>query len=139
MVLLEMLQDSVVVGSESGESISINWWMWIAFGELLLIIRLLYGKRNSRRRAFSSDDLQSNILDRAKANDIDMNGVMASITSSRELYKLLSGKCHPDRFLDATIKKKAEEIFQEISSNKRNYSKLLELKEIAQSELNIKL
>jgi hypothetical protein len=139
MVLLEILQDSVVVGSESGESISINWWMWIAFGELLLIIRLLYGKRNSRRRAFSSDDLQSNILDRAKANDIDMNGVMASITSSRELYKLLSGKCHPDRFLDATIKKKAEEIFQEISSNKRNYSKLLELKEIAQSELNIKL
>ena len=75
----------------------------------------------------------------SKETEIDMDSLMDSIHKSRDLYKKLSSKCHPDRFTDKEFSEKAEIIFQEITRNKRNYKKLLELKEIAQSQLNITL
>ena len=55
-----------------------------------------------------------------------------------QLYDELKVKCHPDRF--PTDKEKntiAENIFQEISKNKNNVKRLLELKEEASQKLNI--
>ena len=66
-----------------------------------------------------------------------MNNLMDSIHNSRNLYKELSKKCHPDRFINDPKQKIAEEIFQEISENERNFEKLSLLKLRAINELNI--
>lgn len=67
-----------------------------------------------------------------------MGNLMNSINNSSELYKELSRKCHPDRFVNSPDQKLAEEIFQEIARHKRNHEKLIALKERAIAELNIK-
>ena len=66
-----------------------------------------------------------------------MNNLMDSIHNSRNLYKELSKKCHPDRFINDPKQKIAEEIFQEISENERNFEKLSLLKQRAINELNL--
>lgn len=43
--------------------------------------------------------------------------------------------CHPDKFVNTSKEKIAEEIFQEISKNKRNYEELVMLKDSAINEL----
>ena len=40
-----------------------------------------------------------------------MNNLMDSMHKSRNLYKELSKKCHPDRFINNPKQKIAEEIF----------------------------
>jgi hypothetical protein len=50
----------------------------------------------------------------------------------------LKVKCHPDRFAtDAEKNVIAENIFQEITKNKTNVKRLIELKEEAKQKLNI--
>jgi curved DNA-binding protein CbpA len=68
-----------------------------------------------------------------------MNSLMDSINGSKDLYKELSRVCHPDRFTNSDKQKNAEEIFQEISKNKRDFNKLSELKKRVIAELNINL
>ena len=70
--------------------------------------------------------------------DIDFNNIINSSFNSIKLYDELKVKCHPDRF--PTDKEKnmlAENLFQEISKNKTNVKRLLELKEEAIQKLNI--
>ena len=62
---------------------------------------------------------------------------MNSITHSKELYKELSKKCHPDRFVNTHLQEVADKLFQEITANQRNHKRLTELKKQAQNELNI--
>ena len=62
------------------------------------------------------------------SGDIDMNNLMNSIHRSRELYKELSSKYHPDRFVNTPEYEIAEEIFQRISKNERNYKELTLIK-----------
>jgi flagellar biosynthesis/type III secretory pathway M-ring protein FliF/YscJ len=141
---LQQIKDTIQSSSHNGmselatkESESFNWWMIIAVVELLLILFLLLRlKKVHRENSLQNDGFDE--LRKAKSQDIDMTNLMNSINSSRDLYKELSKKCHPDRFQDETLKNKAENLFQDISKNKRNYGRLLELKEKAMKELDVK-
>ena len=112
-----------------------NYWFWIALGELCIII---YTAKNLfQKRKLSIDSKTEEILSNSKKSKFDMGNLLDNINKSRDLYKILSSKCHPDRFHDIEKNKKADEIFQEITRNKRNYGRLIELKELAKTELNI--
>ena len=111
-------------------------WFWFSIIELLLIIYLIY-KLKSKSKKVELTDLDTNKIINSKNNKIDMNNLMNSIHNSRTLYKELSKKCHPDRFINDPKQKNAEEIFQEITKNERNYEKLSSLKLRAENELNI--
>ncbi len=120
------------------EQISIihSIWFWFALTELIIIVFLIY-KLKSKNKVFELTDLETKHLKNSKNNKIDMNNLMDSIHNSRNLYKELSKKCHPDRFINDPKHKIAEEIFQEISENERNFEKLSLLKLRAINELNI--
>lgn len=111
-------------------------WFWFSIIELLLIIYLIY-KLKSKSKKVELTDLDTNKIINSKNNKIDMNNLMNSIHNSRTLYKELSKKCHPDRFINDPKQKNAEEIFQEITKNERNFEKLNSLKLRAENELNI--
>ena len=111
-------------------------WFWFSIIELLLIIYLIY-KLKSKSKKVELTDLDTNKIINSKNNKIDMNNLMNSIHNSRTLYKELSKKCHPDRFINDPKQKNAEEIFQGITKNERNFEKLNSLKLRAENELNI--
>lgn len=111
-------------------------WFWIAVVELILIIFLIY-KLKSKKSKSGLTDLETKQIKKSKNNTIDMDNLMNSIHNAKTLYKELSKKCHPTRFINNPLQKNAEEIFQEITKNKRNFEKLSKLKERAISELNI--
>lgn len=142
---LQQMKDSIPTSLQNGlndpvtnNSEDFNWWIIITFIELFLILILFIRLKKVRKENSMQND-GFDELRRAKSQDIDMTNLMNSINSSRDLYKELSRKCHPDRFHDEALKSKADNLFQEISDNKRNYNKLLELKETAVKELNINL
>jgi hypothetical protein len=60
------------------------------------------------------------------------------INKSKPLFKELSRKCHPDKFIDPVKKQKAESIYKEITEHKHNYNMLIQLKQRATEELDIK-
>jgi hypothetical protein len=111
-------------------------FMWIAIFELVLILLLVF-KLKSKKNKLALSELERDTVKSAKSTKIDMDGLMNSINSSRGLYKELSRKCHPDKFMNDPKQKKAEEIFQEISRHERNFEKLNLLKTKAINELNI--
>ena len=111
-------------------------WFWTAIVELVLILILVY-KLKSKKNIPELSDLDSKIIMDSKKNNIDMDNLINSIHNSRGLYKELSKKCHPDRFINDPKQKNAEEIFQEITKNERNFEKLNSLKLRAENELNI--
>jgi hypothetical protein len=111
-------------------------WFWIAIIELLLIFLLLYKLKSKKNKSQLSDFEKKNIKN-SRNNEIDMDNLMNSIHNSRTLYKELSKKCHPDRFVNHSKQKISEEIFQEISKNERNFDQLNLLKSRAITELNI--
>lgn len=126
---------SVSVVKENN-SILTSFWFWLAIVEfviiLLLLIRLRSRKTNLAFSNAGNDDVKN-----AKEKNINMDNLMDSINGSRELYKELSRKCHPDKFVNSSEQKIAEVLFQEISNNQRNFEKLSELKIRATNELNI--
>ena len=113
-----------------------SMWFWISLIELLLIIYLIY-KLKSKKKGIELTDLETKHIKDSKSNKIDMGNLMDSIHNSRNLYKELSKKCHPDRFINDPKQKIAEEIFQEITKYERNFEKLRSLKLRAENELNI--
>jgi len=112
---------------------STNYWFWIAIAEFVLILILLLLKIKKQQPS----TLEGKILDEAKDADIDFKNLLDSINNSETIYNLLKKKCHPDRFLNPDQNKIADALFQEITKNKRNYNKLLELKVEAEKQLNI--
>ena len=112
-------------------------WFWLALAELLIIIYLAYKVINRKKNQTFSDFTLDNFTKSRNAN-IDMNNLMDDINQSRDLYKKLSSLCHPDRFVNTAKEYISEEIFQEISKNKRNFEELTRLKERAIKELDIK-
>lgn len=131
-LLLQIKADNI-----AAETTSFSISFWIALAELLIIIFLFF-KLRKKNSNLKFGDVTKDKMRNAKKSDIDMNNLMNSINGSKELYKKLSRSCHPDRFINSDKQKKAEEIFQEISKNKRDYKILTELKEKAIVELNIK-
>lgn len=111
-----------------------NIWLWIALAELAVIVALVVlvsrktKKQNLLEQKFKADALQQ---------EIDMNDVMGNIFQAKQLYDQLKRSCHPDRFTDRELRLKADALFQQITENKRNYSRLQELKAQAEKELMI--
>jgi len=133
-----IIQDSIKVASKAITKVTetndtTNWWMWLAIVELgiiaYLILKEKFKSKVTAKQQFKSESLKQ---------DIDFNNIINSSFNSIKLYDELKVKCHPDRF--PTDKEKnmlAENLFQEISKNKTNVKRLLELKEEAIQKLNI--
>lgn len=133
-----IIQDSIALAGqaiskkiENGERI--NWWMWLAVAEFGIIAILLLKEqlkpKDTERQRFKSESLKQKI---------DFENIINSSFNSIQLYDELKVKCHPDRF--PTDKEKciiAENLFQEISKNKNNVKRLVELKEEAIKKLNV--
>jgi len=133
-----LIQDSLKVASEAitkstETSNQTNWWMWLAIAEFGIIAILILSKKLKPK-----DTARQKFKDESLRQDIDFGNIINSSFNSIQLYDELKVKCHPDRF--PTDKEKniiAENIFQEISKNKNNVKRLLELKEEAKEKLNI--
>ena len=66
-------------------------------------------KLKSKKKVRELSDLETKNIISSKKNNIDMDNLMNSIHNSRTLYKELSKKCHPDRFINDPKQKIAEE------------------------------
>lgn len=138
-ILLQLKTDNVVTETISNtDSNSHSIWFWIALAELIIIAFLIFTIKK-KKKDLKFADLSKDKIRNAKKSDIDMDNLMNSINSSKDLYKELSRTCHPDRFINSDKQKIAEEIFQEISKHKRDFKNLTELKQRAITELNINL
>lgn len=114
-------------------NILINWWMWIALGEFLLLIFILIKNRKKPNETIKQKMKRESLEDK-----IDFNNIINSSFNSKQLYDELKIKCHPDRFPTETEKNIiAVNLFQEITENKNNAKRLDELKNIAIQKLNI--
>ena len=133
-----LIQDSINVANKAISKISesdetTNIWMWIALAELViiayLILREKFKSKVSSKQQFKSESLKQ---------EVDFNNIINSSFNSEKLYDELKVKCHPDRFpMDNEKNLIAENIFQQITKNKTNVKRLLELKEEAIQKLNI--
>jgi hypothetical protein len=128
---IEIAQQAITKTTEISEPT--NWWMWLAIIELgivaFLIIKITLKPKNTAKQRFKTESLKQ---------DIDFNNIINSSFNATKLYDELKVKCHPDRF--PTDKEKniiADSLFQEISKNKTNVKRLIELKEEAIQKLNI--
>jgi len=133
-----LIQDSIKVAGKAISKVTeandnTNWWMWLAIVELGVIAYLIL-KEKLKSKVTAKQQFKSESL----KQDIDFNNIINSSFNSIKLYDELKVKCHPDRF--PTDREKniiAENLFQEISKNKTNVKRLLELKEEAIQKLNI--
>lgn len=133
-----LIQDSIKIAGQAitkttstGEQT--NWWMWLAIAEFgviaFLILKEQLKPKDTARQRFKDESLKQ---------EIDFGNIINSSFNSIQLYDELKVKCHPDRFpTDMEKNSIAENIFQEISKNKNNVKRLLELKEEAIQKLNI--
>ena len=138
-MLLQISNDTTSFNINNNVGTAINTlWFWISILEFLVILFLILRiiQINRKKKLAFSDVSEAN-KHFAKNTKIDMENIMDSINNSQVLYKELSKKCHPDRFVNTKEHDLAEKLFQEISLNKRNYQKLVELKVRAKSELQI--
>jgi len=133
--MTNILLQNIPVNNKTNLLIGYDVLLYTVCTQFVLIIILLIIIVKKKRSAIYSEVMQK--VKSSKSVNVDMDNVMNSILLSKDLFKQLSSKCHPDRFLDAELNAKANEIYQEITKNKRNYNKLLELKEIAINELKI--
>lgn len=129
-----ILQSKLLEKSDVNSS---NILLYLTFGELLIIFFLIIYIIHLRRKQ-TVTKFEKEILE-AKDADINMADLMLSINKSRELYKELSRKCHPDKHIESLFQKEIEILFQEITENKRNFQELVKLKEIAINKYNIKM
>jgi hypothetical protein len=137
MDTLQVLQtvDAVSLPDTTGTGFSI--WFWVAVAEFLFIIILLWllsVKKSNLKSGFGGLK-KSDLQDGETAASVE--NLLNSIAKSAMLYKELSRKCHPDKFINTPLEETAQELFKEISKNKRNYEKLTMLKKKAIEELNI--
>lgn len=108
-----------------------NYWLWISIIEFLIIVYFIFFRNNPKSKV-------EQFINVTKEDEIDFGNIINSSFNVKPLYDELKVKCHPDRFPNDTEKNKiAMELSQEISKNKTNYKKLMELKELAKEKLNI--
>lgn len=130
---LELISNSDIKGVIDNSKYNI--WLIIALIEFVIILLMFVKIRKHKWINNIDTDLEK--LKGEKSNKIDMNNIVNSIYSSETLYKDLSKKYHPDRFINEEDREKANTIFQEITKNKRNYQKLIELQQLAQKTFKI--
>ena len=82
---------------------------------------------------------QDILIDRIKAERLDMQGLFSNINKRGEveaLYKELSKLSHPDKFeKDPKKNEIAHKLFTQIQNNRNNYTQLMELKAIVEVKL----
>ena len=131
------IQDSLnIMAQHTQNNVSdgrVDWWMWIAIAEFVILLILVLSTKslpkNERLQRFKNESMN---------HEIDFNNTISSAFHAEELYDELKVKCHPDRFpMNPEKSRTAEMFFQEITKNKHNMKRLLELKEQAKHELNI--
>ena len=75
---------------------------------------------------------QDILIERIKAEQVDMQGLFSNINKRgevEELFKELSKLSHPDKFeKDPEKKEIAQKLFTQIQNNRNNYTQLMELK-----------
>ena len=112
-------------------------WLYTATVEFLLICLLamyiLVIRKKAKLSKFEKD------IRKAKSAEVNMNDLMLSINKSKELYKELSLKCHPDKHINNELHGEIEDLFQEITKNKRNFQELIRLKGIAMDKFGIRI
>jgi hypothetical protein len=107
-------------------------WQILVIIEFLIILFLFW-----KRKINESESIESIEFKKYKRTNLDMKDLMKDLNLSKSLYKELSRKYHPDKFIGSPFMERAQEIFQTIQQNKTNYKKLLEIKESAELELKI--
>jgi hypothetical protein len=138
MNIIFLIQDSLEVAKETiNKSVDpkqdINWWFWIAIAEFGIIAYFVLKSKLNRSRSLKQK-LKKESLDR----EIDFDNIINSSFNSNEIYDELKVRCHPDRFPNDKDKNEAaDKLFQEITKNKNNVKRLLELKKEAKQKLNI--
>lgn len=133
-----LIQDSIKIAELAmSKTIEIghqtNFWLLISIAEFGIIVFLILKKQLK-----SIESVKQRLKKESLQEPIDFSNIINSSFNSIQLYNELKVKCHPDRF--PTDKEKnviAEEIFQEISKNRNNIKRLVELKEEAIQKLNI--
>jgi hypothetical protein len=135
---INKIKHSASVATKVSSENQVNLWMLVAIFEFLIILWLL-SKLKKRNSGLDFQNVSKADLKDLKNQSIDMDNLMNSINKSKELYKELSKKCHPDRFVNTDLQEVADKLFQEITLNQRNYNRLIELKEEAKQKLNINL
>ena len=116
-----------------------NVWFWIAIAEFIAIVMIIIILFSSRQSKPSKKQMiRDNVM---KEGDVDFGQTIKTafdVKKAQALYDVLKKRCHPDIFSpDAEKVAIADDLFQEITKNKNNYKKLLELKEMAKEKLNI--
>lgn len=115
-----------------------NLWFWIALAEFILL--LVFFLLQFRKRKYVETEAERIKRKVMQEGEIDFGNTLKSAFHAQELYDELKVRCHPDRFpADAEKNRIATEIFQKIVENRSNYKKLMELKERAEQELEIRL
>lgn len=110
----------------------IFFWITISIFGLTLILFFIFKKIN-KNHSFPYDEISN--IKKYRNSNIEMDNLMENINESGNLYKELSRKYHPDRFVNSPNQYLAQEIFQEITKNKRNVKMLLTLKKRAMEQL----
>lgn len=134
-----MLQDSLEISknvlSKGAEIVNANKvWMWLAIFELIIIFYLLF----ITKKKFHKQNTKMKFKKDSMKESIDFGNIINSSFNSNQLYNELKVKCHPDRFsTDENKNKIADALFQEITKNKTNCKRLIELKEEAKLKLNV--
>jgi hypothetical protein len=131
MTTIDISQVDTITNISPSDHISI--WFWVSMAELCIII--IFILRIGRKNNYGN---KQKIKQKIMTSPINFSNVINSAFHSKKLYDELVKLCHPDRFSNDSEKNEiANNIFQEITKNKLNYEKLLELKDKAKQLLNI--
>ncbi len=112
------------------QALGTNFWIYTSFILFaIVIIQILLSLIPSKRKP-----------NELKGNGTDMNDLMTGlwkVEKAKKLYRIIR-VVHPDSFPNDEDKKKiATQLSTEITANKLNYDKLLELRKRAENELNL--
>ena len=129
--------DTLEVINETATSES-SIWKYVSLVQFGIIAYLAYKLHRNKPQTQFDDDIRETVKE-AASKELDMENVVNSINKAKPLFKKLSKKCHPDKFENSDKHESALEIYQKITKNKRNYSKLLELRKLAEEELEINI
>ncbi len=127
-----IIQDTLQTFAQttSNQSVeTINYWIWIAIIEFVVIIFLII-KNKSKVKSSRAQQIED-----AKRAGIDFGNIINSSFNAQAIYDELKKQYHPDRFTDPQKNAIANSIFQEITKNKHNVKRLLELKQEAEDKL----
>ena len=112
-------------------------WKVVAGVELIVVIALVTAIFVLRRNKSERERQKEKIMGEG---DIDFGNVINSSFGAKQLYDVLKGKCHPDKFADdEALNAKATEIFSLLVKNKYDYAVLTELRRRAIEELGVRI